>query len=122
MARQEKAQIVCEVESVPPPDTFAWTLNSTTRTVDVPAERFTWTSSPSKSILTFTPLSDADYGTALCWASNLVGKQSVPCAVTLLPAAKPLPPSNCSIVNQTTAALEILCDPGNYLLAYIITT
>jgi hypothetical protein len=114
VARQERAQLICEVEAVPPPDTFYWALNNSLggSLTDVAPERYTWTSSPAQSTLTYMPISDLDYGTALCWATNLVGKQVIPCALTLLPASKPHSPANCSLTNQTSAALEVICDPG----------
>ncbi|XP_077287176.1 kin of IRRE-like protein 1 [Arctopsyche grandis] len=114
VARQEMAELVCEVEAVPPPDTFHWALNNSLGGPlnNVTPERYTWSSTPARSTLTYKPLSDLDYGTALCWATNFVGKQAIPCALTVLPASKPHPPANCSLTNQTSAALEILCDPG----------
>lgn len=134
VARQERAKLVCEVDAVPPPDTFQWGLNNSLSGsfTNVSSERFTWTSTPARSTLTYMPMSEMDYGTALCWATNFVGKQAVPCALTLLPASKPHPPANCSLTNQTSAALEIMCDPGifcmlacnirkeNHILIYIL--
>lgn len=112
MARHEKVKILCEVESYPPPDTFRWSFNNSAENVEVPQERYQSGNHRFSSILTYTQTSELDYGTVICWASNLAGKQSEPCVFHLITAGKPDPPFNCSITNQTTASLEVECNEG----------
>lgn len=53
-----------------------------------------------------------DFGTILCWASNVVGQQKEPCVFHLIAAGKPDMPYNCTLVNQTSESLEIDCNEG----------
>lgn len=68
-----------------------------------------------KSVLTYVPVSDIDYGTLSCRATNLAGQQSSPCIYTLLPATRPDPPSNCSVYNLTDDSLDLTCLAGNLI-------
>ena len=36
----------------------------------------------------YSPNSDRDYGTLLCYASNSVGKQTLPCSFTVISAGQ----------------------------------
>ena len=42
----------------------------------------------SASLLSYAPRSQMDYGTVLCRAANLVGRQVVPCVYHVIPAGK----------------------------------
>ncbi|EDS34171.1 conserved hypothetical protein [Culex quinquefasciatus] len=53
-----------------------------------------------------------DYGTLLCWGSNEIGTQTEPCVFNLIPAGKPDPLSNCTILNQTFDMVQIECLEG----------
>lgn len=66
----------------------------------------------SSSVLTYTPVTELDYGTVMCWANNLAGRQVEPCVFLITAAGKPDPPYNCTILNQTTESLEVECMPG----------
>ncbi|CAG9792224.1 unnamed protein product [Diatraea saccharalis] len=94
-AINEPAKVTCEVDAFPPPKNFQWTLNNSMGTVELDASKFT-IDSAGRSILTFLPSSEADYGSLYCWATNLAGKQIEPCKYSLLPAVRPDPPFNCS--------------------------
>lgn len=111
-ALQESTTVVCEVDAYPPPESFEWTLNSSAGSINVDPNRFTTESKESKSILTYTPVSDVDYGTLGCKATNLAGEQISPCVYTLLPATRPDPPANCTVYNLTDDSLDLLCSPG----------
>uniref|UniRef100_A0A182SE41 Fibronectin type-III domain-containing protein n=1 Tax=Anopheles maculatus TaxID=74869 RepID=A0A182SE41_9DIPT len=54
----------------------------------------------------------SDYGTLLCWGRNEIGAQTEPCLFNLIPAGKPDPLSNCTILNQTFDMLQIECLEG----------
>ncbi|XP_017787321.1 PREDICTED: synaptogenesis protein syg-2 isoform X2 [Nicrophorus vespilloides] len=112
VARHENAKILCEVESYPLPDSFKWSFNNTAETIEVPQTRYNSDVHHSSSTLSYTPVSELDYGTVMCWASNLAGRQLEPCVFHIIAAGKPDPPYNCSILNQTSDSLEVECVEG----------
>ncbi len=44
---------------------------------------------------------EADYGTALCWAENAVGRQEEPCEFRIVRESEPDGVSNCRATNVT---------------------
>ncbi|CAH0721444.1 unnamed protein product, partial [Brenthis ino] len=111
-ALQEPSKVECEVDAFPPPDTFEWSLNNSVGSIKVDPDRFTVDANGGKSVLTYIPVSDIDYGTLSCRATNLAGQQTSPCVYTLLPATRPDPPSNCSVYNLTDDSLDLTCLAG----------
>ncbi|CAH2236074.1 jg3648 [Pararge aegeria aegeria] len=111
-ALQEPSKVECDVDAFPPPDTFEWTLNNSAGSIKVDPERYTVDAKESKSVLTYVPVSDIDYGTLSCRATNLAGQQISPCVYTLLAATRPDPPSNCSVYNLTDDSLDLACIAG----------
>ncbi|XP_073967207.1 neural cell adhesion molecule 2-like [Choristoneura fumiferana] len=111
-ALQEPSSVVCEVDAFPPPATFEWKLNNSAGFIKVDPERYTVQSKEGKSVLTYTPVSDVDYGTLFCRASNLAGQQVMPCVYTLLPATRPEAPYNCTVYNLTDDSLDLVCSAG----------
>ena len=69
---------------------FYWTFNSTVESLEVPQERFT-VGLGGRSVVIFTPTSDLEYGTLLCAAENMVGRQKDPCVFHIIPASEYLP-------------------------------
>ncbi len=84
---------------------FSWSFNTSSGGMDLPKEAYTnqvWKLirifinkynfssfiyiQGSASLLSYIPKSQMDYGTVLCWASNLVGRQLVPCVFHVIPA------------------------------------
>ncbi|XP_066978327.1 neural cell adhesion molecule 1-like isoform X2 [Macrobrachium rosenbergii] len=110
VARNEDAEVTCRVAANPPAEDFKWTFNNTADTIDVPPGRFT--STPTYSIITYTPMTELDYGTLLCWAENAIGQQNLPCVFHIVPAGKPDPPANCSVSNQTSNSFIVACQKG----------
>ncbi|XP_046811629.1 mucin-19-like [Lucilia cuprina] len=90
--------------------TFRWKFNNSGETLDVGSERFSVNG--SRSILKYTPVTDQDYGTLSCWASNEVGTQNQPCLFQVVLAALPNTVSNCTIFNRTELSVDIQCIPG----------
>ena len=91
VARHENAHVMCEVEAYPPPDSFKWSFNNTAETIDVPQARYKTSAAPSgsstsQSMLTYTPMTEMDYGTVMCWASNMAGQQKEPCVFHIIAA------------------------------------
>ncbi|XP_066142755.1 neural cell adhesion molecule 2-like isoform X1 [Euwallacea fornicatus] len=114
VAKHEKANILCEVESYPPPSKFTWSFNHSeeVKEVSITPETFNPNDIIYSSNFSFTPVSDLDYGTVMCWASNFPGKQEEPCIFHVIGAGKPDPLHNCSIVNRTNDSLEVECTEG----------
>ncbi|XP_028899076.1 neural cell adhesion molecule 1-A [Zeugodacus cucurbitae] len=109
-SKDETVEVTCEIQADPPPRTFRWKFNNSGETLDVGSERFSV--NDSRSVLKYTPISDQDYGTLSCWASNEVGTQNQPCLFQVVLAALPNVVSNCSIVNRTDVSVDIQCIPG----------
>ncbi|XP_031621517.1 synaptogenesis protein syg-2 [Contarinia nasturtii] len=111
VARNEMAQILCEVDAYPAPTSFKWSFNNTAETIDMPQNGFEKHSRTS-SRLSYTPVKEMDYGTLMCWADNAVGQQKEPCVFHIIAAGKPDSPYNCTLVNQTSEGLEVDCNEG----------
>lgn len=54
VARNEAAEILCEVDAFPPPESFKWSFNNTAETIDMPQSGFE-KHSLKASKLTYTP-------------------------------------------------------------------
>ncbi|EDX05081.1 GD21979 [Drosophila simulans] len=109
-SKDETVEVVCEIQADPPPRTFRWKFNNSGETLDVGSERFSVNG--SRSILKYTPVTDQDYGTLSCWASNEVGTQQHPCLFQVVLAALPNAVSNCTVFNRTELSVDIQCIPG----------
>ncbi|KAA0195760.1 hypothetical protein HAZT_HAZT011755 [Hyalella azteca] len=83
-ARHEQVNIPCHLESHPLPHTFTWTFNNSGESVKIPQDHVTV--SGAHSTVSYTPMTELDYGTLLCWGSNAVGKQRKPCVYHVFPA------------------------------------
>ncbi|XP_067208142.1 synaptogenesis protein syg-1 isoform X3 [Linepithema humile] len=112
VARHEDAHVICKVEAYPAPQNFQWTFNNTEEMVDVPKARFENSTRHTQSVLTYRPVTEMDYGTVLCWATNAAGKQKNACIFHIIPAGKPEAPYNCTLTNQTTESLSVECTAG----------
>ncbi|CAK9813985.1 Protein turtle homolog B [Anthophora quadrimaculata] len=110
VARQETARIPCELEANPPEVTFTWKFNNTMEAIDIPQAHVT--SERTRSTASYTPMTELDYGTLLCWGTNDQGTQLEPCVYHVVPAGHPDTPHNCSLLNQTTDSLYVECTEG----------
>ncbi|KAF2363677.1 CD80-like immunoglobulin C2-set [Trinorchestia longiramus] len=111
VSRHEDAEVTCTVDANPAMSTFQWTFNNTADTIDVPQGRFSTAS--THSVITYTPMTALDYGTLLCWATNLIGMQREPCLYHIVPAGKPESPSNCTVARRLRTSLRIVCAAGD---------
>ena len=79
----KSVNISCKVKAYPEPHSFAWSFNSSTRQMDIAQ-----THSPSKlkgtSYIVYTPVSQNDFGSLLCWAENDAGPQVKPCVFQVM--------------------------------------
>lgn len=87
VAKQEKANISCQVDANPPKVEFRWTFNNSAESMDVASGHIARVG--TSSIVSYTPMNELDYGTLLCWASNQIGHQQVPCVYHIIPAGNP---------------------------------
>ncbi|XP_030763471.1 nephrin-like [Sitophilus oryzae] len=111
-SRGESVDVVCEIESDPPAKSYKWKFNNSGETLELEQERFSRTSNGSVSILKYTPITELDYGSLSCWATNIVGSQINPCVFQVVAAGKPFPVKNCTLTNQTSSSIEVYCLAG----------
>ncbi|KAG8191263.1 hypothetical protein JTE90_003274 [Oedothorax gibbosus] len=104
----EDVNISCEVESDPKDVTFRWALNNSVEHVELQ----NFTSSGTRSVLTFTPRTVLEFGAVLCWGQNAVGKQKDPCVARIIPAGPPDPVRNCAVTNRSQTWLTVECEAG----------
>jgi len=85
VARQEAAKILCELDANPQDSIhFTWKFNNTAEVIDIPASHFTM--DRYRSTTSYTPMTELDYGTLLCWGRNDIGVQKAPCVFHVIPA------------------------------------
>lgn len=82
--KHEMISLVCEVDANPTLVTFRWTFNSSSEIRDISPSKFTTDSTISR--LNYTPVTDMDYGTIGCWASNNIGESKEPCFYQVIAA------------------------------------
>ncbi|KAH9368506.1 hypothetical protein HPB48_007255 [Haemaphysalis longicornis] len=110
VARDEEAEISCEVEADPPELSFKWSLNNSLEVFDVKSFSVNGTS----SVAAYRPRWKHSYGLLYCWAANAIGNQREPCAFHIIPAGPPEAVRNCRVSNQTSASLSVECEPGDH--------
>ncbi|XP_047501225.1 nephrin-like [Penaeus chinensis] len=66
----------------------------------------------SRSTVSYTPNTELDYGTLLCWGTNSVGLQRHPCVFHVFPAGRPDPVHNCSGFNLSETVVNVRCVAG----------
>ncbi|GBL85764.1 Nephrin [Araneus ventricosus] len=107
-ARHEAVRVTCEVEADPREVSFHWQFNNTAESLEV----VTFVNDGTMSTATYIPRTEFDYGTLLCWGTNIVGSQVEPCIYTIVPAGPPDSVENCSVTNQTEDSMIVECSPG----------
>lgn len=86
VARQETARIPCELEANPQDVQFTWKFNNSAEMVDIAQSHIT--TDRTRSTAAYTPMTELDYGTMLCWGRNEIGAQKEPCVFFVNPAGK----------------------------------
>ncbi|XP_054719189.1 neural cell adhesion molecule 1-A-like [Uloborus diversus] len=107
-ARHEAVKVVCEVEADPKQLSFRWEFNSSSDNMQV----LTFVTDNLRSVATYIPRTEQDYGTLLCWAENSVGRQKEPCVYLVVPAGPPESVQNCIVNNQTEQSFRVECTEG----------
>ncbi|XP_068152955.1 nephrin isoform X1 [Drosophila tropicalis] len=110
VAKQEDARIKCVVDANPHDVDFSWTFNNSAESIDVATNHIT--RSGTTSIVTYTPITELDYGTLLCVASNKIGRQRVPCVYHIIAAGRPDQVHNCTLINISMSSLTVTCSDG----------
>ncbi|CAH0550173.1 unnamed protein product [Brassicogethes aeneus] len=108
--KQETVTLRCQVDANPSVVTFHWTFNNSGDQTDVPANRFT--NEVTSSRLNYTPVSDLDYGTLLCYGVNEVGRQKEPCVFQVVIAGKLRPNQVPSLPSANRIYAEVDCMEG----------
>ena len=98
MARQETVQITCELDANPRDVVFSWKFNNTVEAVDIPFELIS--TEAVRSIVSYTPSSEIDYGTLLCSGTNDQGTQAEPCVFHVVPAGESTAPTRRPLLFQ----------------------
>ncbi|CRK89491.1 CLUMA_CG003227, isoform A [Clunio marinus] len=110
VAKQENAQIKCIVDANPPEVDFKWTFNNSAESIDVAASHVS--RHGTSSFVSYTPMTELDYGTLLCSATNKIGKQKHPCIFHIIAAGRPDQVHNCTITNISMTSMSIRCSEG----------
>ncbi|KAF4525470.1 hypothetical protein B566_EDAN004882, partial [Ephemera danica] len=110
VAKQERSRISCTVDANPPDVTFTWSFNNSADSVDLASTLVARTG--TQSWLTYTPMTELDYGSLTCKAQNSVGKQHVPCVFHIIAAGRPDQAHNCSVMNASTHSFAVACAEG----------
>ncbi|KAF7998196.1 hypothetical protein HCN44_009594 [Aphidius gifuensis] len=110
VAKQEKAFITCQVDANPMNVEFHWTFNNSAESINVASGHIG--KSGTKSVVSYTPMTELDYGTLLCWAKNNIGSQLVPCVYHIIPAGHPDMVHNCTTRNTSINSFSIRCTEG----------
>ncbi|KAG1657760.1 Nephrin [Nymphon striatum] len=104
----ETAEVVCQVDSLPPHVTFNWFFKNKHQEFRLG----TIQSENTSSIASYTPRVTQDYGELHCSAKNSIGDQNEPCIFRIVRADAPEAVSNCTITNITQSSLIVDCKPG----------
>ncbi|KAK7080333.1 hypothetical protein SK128_019382 [Halocaridina rubra] len=109
-ARFEQVNIPCHLDAHPKPLAFTWTFNNSGESVEIPKSHIRVLG--TYSTVSYTPNTELDYGTLLCWGTNAVGKQKQPCIFHVFPAGIPDPVHNCSVYNLSVDIVHVRCSAG----------
>ncbi|KAA0201976.1 hypothetical protein HAZT_HAZT011814 [Hyalella azteca] len=113
-AREETITVSCRLDASPPVVAFSWRFNSSGDVVDLKDEYVA--SDGLSSLLQYTVKSELDYGTLLCWGSNVLGMQQEPCVFRVVPAEPPDAPENCTFFrNRNDEMFSIIYETGYHL-------
>ncbi|KAM7302160.1 hemicentin-2 [Ixodes scapularis] len=108
-SRHQEVEVHCDVEADPSNVTFEWRFNSTLQNRTVKS----FTNHGTRSVAHYIPHGRTEFGTLLCFASNRIGQQKIPCVFHIVQAGPPGPVENCSITNQTKVSIHLECQAGS---------
>lgn len=90
VSENETVSVSCSVKSYPAADTFTWSFNNSLTSTLLPSSSYI--STAGHSMISYTPHSHMDFGTLLCWGTNMVGNQKTnqPCVFHIIPTGSQL--------------------------------
>ncbi|KAF2351071.1 Immunoglobulin-like domain [Trinorchestia longiramus] len=109
--KHERLNVTCEVDAHPPATAFRWAFNTSAEVVSIDPGRIEAVSGDLRDVV-YTPRSQLDYGSLLCWATNSVGEQRVPCVFHIIHTAVPEPVHNCSVSEVSRTSAAVRCQGG----------
>ncbi|XP_049267451.1 hemicentin-2 isoform X2 [Rhipicephalus sanguineus] len=113
-SRGDEVQVVCEVLAHPDLVSFQWSFDGGgeggSRAIH---SGFSGDRATLSSVMRYTPLTEADFGTLFCRANNSAGHQRRPCVFHIVQAKPPEPLHNCQICNLTETSLGVTCWTGH---------
>ncbi|KAH9362225.1 hypothetical protein HPB48_002203 [Haemaphysalis longicornis] len=87
-SRGDEVQVVCEVLAHPDLVSFQWSFDGGGGASRALHSGFSGDRATLSSVMRYTPLADADFGTLLCRANNSAGHQRRPCMFHIVQASK----------------------------------
>ncbi|CAG0901114.1 unnamed protein product, partial [Darwinula stevensoni] len=108
----EGATVSCKVDSNPPANRFRWAFNASSEVLDLGERDPSHLHGASTSVFPYTPKTEFDFGTLLCWAVNDIGQQRFPCVFHLIQTGPPEPLINCVLQNLSMTSLSVSCQEG----------
>ncbi|KAF2365499.1 Immunoglobulin-like domain [Trinorchestia longiramus] len=109
--RLDSLNVSCEVDAFPPPTSFRWAFNTSTEIVSIDSGKMEAVGGDLRNVL-YTPRSKVDFGSLLCWASNVVGEQRHPCVFHVVHSSPPEPVQNCTVSNVSRTTVTVRCQAG----------
>jgi len=107
VARHESVNVTCSIRANPDSNLhFHWVFNSTAEKIDI--QEASIDGSNGWSSVLYTPRSEMDYGSLLCWAENNIGRQEEPCVFHIVPAGPPDRLKDCMVRNVTYFTAEVI--------------
>ena len=103
---------------------FSWSFNNSANLMDIPVnwlfatfefhlssfcQKGDFKATGLSSRISYTPRTELDFGTLLCWGANSIG-QGTPCMFSILPIGPPDPPSRCIASNVTYSSFKVRTD------------
>ncbi|KAI5747356.1 hypothetical protein M8J77_015941 [Diaphorina citri] len=110
--RNEQVLVSCTVDANPQAQYFTWAFNNS-GTAPRPLTSYS-IQDGSTSVARYTPTSELEYGTLLCWARNEQGSQRTPCTFHVVKAGKPDALNNCSVTERSSSLMIISCDNSHW--------
>jgi len=90
---------------------FKWYFNNSAESIEVAANHIARVGALT-SIVSYTPMTELDYGSLVCIATNAIGKQKQPCVFHIIAAGRPDQVNNCTISNISMTSLSLKCVEG----------
>lgn len=98
--------LTCQVESYPSARSYRWQYNSSQGSFQIPNAK------SMMSFMNYAVSEEGGEGEVLCWATNEVGEQTVPCVFHVVPLGAPHPPHDCQVMEMTDNTVSVLCEAG----------